>query len=321
MFQHLIFLFLLTTCELIYFRIADKYDIIDHPNERSSHSEITLRGGGIIFPISVILWFAFYNLQYPFLVGGLLLITIISFIDDLKDLSSGIRLFFHLTAVSIAFWALHMFDFSLLVIVLSYVMVIGIINAYNFMDGINGITGIYSLVVFCTLLWINQYQVAFVNTELLITIIIGVLVFNFFNFRKQAKCFAGDVGSVSVAFIICFLLLKLILQTNQLMYIMLLAVYGIDTVFTILVRLSRKENILKAHRSHLYQLLANERKLPHRTISVGYGLIQIIVNVLLLYFISKHSMPGTLMTLAVLVFIYWVIRLKVWLLNKQVVAV
>ena len=111
------------------------------------------------------------------------------------------------------------------------------------MDGINGITGGYSLILFLTLLWINKYQVQFVDESLLLVIIISLPVFNFFNFRKKAACFAGDIGSISMAFIVCFLLTKLIFKTAQPLYILLLVVYGIDAVFTIIIRLLKKENV------------------------------------------------------------------------------
>jgi UDP-GlcNAc:undecaprenyl-phosphate GlcNAc-1-phosphate transferase len=312
------FLFLiLVACELTYFRIADRYNIIDKPNHRSSHTAITIRGGGVIFPLSAILWFLFFGFQYPLVICGLILITFISLIDDLKDISRSLRLLFHLVAVSLAFWQLNLFHFNWYVIALSYIMVVGVINAYNFMDGINGITGVYSLILFATLLWVNQFQVSFISNDLLISLIIGVLVFNFFNFRKKAKCFAGDVGSVSLAFIISFLLLKLILQTDQLFYILLLAVYGIDAVFTIMVRLRKGENIFKAHRLHLYQLLANEKKVDHRIVSSIYGVIQLAANVFIVYGISINS-PLLIMGIFIfLILLYLITRISIRNSNRN----
>lgn len=308
---YILFVLILIVAELAYFRIADRYNIIDKPNHRSSHQEITIRGGGVIFPLSVILWFPFFGFQYPLVVLGLVLITLISFVDDLKDISRSIRLLFHLIAVSLAFYSLNIFALDWYLVVLSYIMVVGIINAYNFMDGINGITGIYSLVLFATLGWINQYQVQFVNPGLIISLIIGVLIFNFFNFRKRAKCFAGDVGSVSLAFVVVFLLFKLILQTDQLLYILLLSVYGVDAVFTIIIRLGLGENIFQAHRLHLYQLLANEQKLDHRLVSVGYGFVQLLVNLMVIYSIINGSLSLGLKVLLLLAVFYVAIRLVI----------
>jgi UDP-N-acetylmuramyl pentapeptide phosphotransferase/UDP-N-acetylglucosamine-1-phosphate transferase len=149
------------------------------------------------------------------------------------------------------------------------------------MDGINGMTGGYSLLTLLTFWYLNN-KVAFTSESLIIFAILSLLVFNFFNFRSTAKCFAGDVGSISMAFIICFLLAQLIFKTQDLTYGGLLFIYGLDTVSTILFRLIRKENIFEAHRSHFYQYLANERSWPHLKVSMSYCLAQLAINLLLL---------------------------------------
>jgi len=169
------------------------------------------------------------------------------------------------------------------IIIPVYILVIGTINAYNFMDGINGITGAYSLITILSLYFINESQISFTLSEWLIVAALSLLVFNFFNFRKKAKCFAGDVGSVSMAFIIIFFLLLLILKTGDIKYIGLLLVYGLDSISTILFRLIRRENIFEAHRSHFYQYLANVKGLPHLWVSALYMVVQLLVNVLIIY--------------------------------------
>lgn len=264
--------------ELVYFKIAELYNIIDKPNHRSSHSMITLRGGGIIFPLGLLLYPMFYGFEYQYFLTGLILIGFISFMDDINPVSSKVRICFHLVAVSLMFYQLQLFDLPISWIIIAFIFVIGSINAINFMDGINGITGSYAFVTLCTLLFINIYVVEFTSSDLLTTAIISVLVFNYFNFRTKAKCFAGDVGSVSIAFIIIFFTLQLILKTENFTYILLLIVYGLDTVTTILFRIIRKENIGEAHRSHFYQYWANERKIPHLIISMMYALVQLVVN-------------------------------------------
>jgi UDP-N-acetylmuramyl pentapeptide phosphotransferase/UDP-N-acetylglucosamine-1-phosphate transferase len=150
------------------------------------------------------------------------------------------------------------------------------------MDGINGINGAYSLITILSLYLINKDN-SFVQSEWLIITALSLLVFNFFNFRKKAKCFAGDVGSVSMAFIIIFFLMLLILKTGDLKYIGFLLVYGIDSISTILFRLIRKENIFEAHRSHFYQYLANVKGWPHLRVATLYLLAQLIVNILIVY--------------------------------------
>jgi UDP-N-acetylmuramyl pentapeptide phosphotransferase/UDP-N-acetylglucosamine-1-phosphate transferase len=278
----LLYLPVLTLLILFYFRLAVQFKIIDRPNQRSSHSRITIRGGGIIFPIALLLQALFSRFEYPLFTSGLLLISTVSFYDDLRPLSNKIRLLIHLIAVSSLFMQTDLLTYPVWIVILVYILVIGTINAYNFMDGINGITGAYSLITILSLYLINKDN-SFVQSEWLIITALSLLVFNFFNFRKKAKCFAGDVGSVSMAFIIIFFLLQLILKTGDLKYIGFLLVYGIDSISTILFRLIRKENIFEAHRTHFYQYLTNVKSLPHLMVSALYMIAQLIVNLLIFY--------------------------------------
>lgn len=279
---YLIHLPVLYFCLLLYFRLAVQFKIIDKPNQRSSHSRITIRGAGIIFPIAILLQALFSGFQYPLFTSGLLLISIVSFYDDLSPLSNKIRLFVHLLAVSLLFMQAGLLEYPVWIIIPVYVLVIGTINAYNFMDGINGIMGAYSLITIICLYFINETQIVYIFNEWLIIVAISLLVFNFFNFRKKAKCFAGDVGSVSMAFIIIFFLLLLILKTEDLKYIGLLLFYGLDTVSTIIFRLIRRENIFEAHRSHFYQYLVNVKGWPHLGVSILYMVVQLFVNVMII---------------------------------------
>lgn len=266
-----------------YFRIATKYDIIDRPNERSSHTEVTIRGGGVIFIFSAIIA-GIMNPSYWMAIVGLLIIGTISFIDDRVTLSGKIRILFHMIAVTLLFYSLNLFfDFHWWIIMALYIVIIGIINAYNFMDGINGITGCYSLVVLSGLQYVNYFVVGFIDPSMIWLPIVATLVFLFFNFRKKARCFAGDVGSVSIAFWIIMLLLKLIVQTGNYSYILFLAVYGVDAVLTIIHRLYLKQNIFDAHRLHFYQILANERKIPHLVVSILYAIIQSLIILIIIW--------------------------------------
>lgn len=273
-----ILLFLL---ELAYFRVANHFNIIDKPNERSSHSKVTLRGGGIIFYFGAVVYFIKSGFQYPWFFLGLTLMTIISFLDDIFTLSNKIRLFIHFSSVLLMAYQLDMFDMAWYYLLIGFVVTVGVINAYNFMDGINGITASYSLSVIILLMIVNQ-NIGFVSSELLIITFIAVLVFAFFNFRTNAKCFAGDVGSVAIAYILIFTIGLLILKTGNLIYILFLSIYGIDAVWTIIRRLYLKENIFDAHRSHLYQFLANEAGINKLFISFLYGVIQFGIGVLVI---------------------------------------
>ena len=279
--------------ELIYFKIADRFNIIDKPNHRSSHTQITLRGGGIIFPIAFVLYFvvsAAYRKDYFLLEDywsfglGLLALSTISFLDDILDLSSKLRLLFHFVAVTLLIYFLGLFTSApIWFIPLVYIFVIGVLNAYNFMDGINGITGVYSLVMLLTFYYINQYGVTFTDAHFIICPILASLVFLFFNFRKKAKCFAGDVGSMSIAFWVLALLGLLMVKTEDFTYLLFIAVYGIEVISTILQRIKLKENIFEAHRHHLYQLLVNQMKWSHLLVSTMYGVIQLLINFSIIY--------------------------------------
>ena len=277
---------------LVYFKIADRYNIIDKPNHRSAHTEITLRGGGVIFPIAFLLYAASYFFRENSILSpqnylifgiGLLAICTISFIDDILDLSSKIRLVFHFLSVSLLLYFINVLQLlPIWAIPILYILIIGILNAYNFMDGINGITGLYSLVILGSLLYVNQYVIEFTDINFIIYPLIACLVFLFFNFRKKAKCFMGDVGSMGIVFWIIALIGLLILKTENFKYLFFLTIYGVEVVFTILERLKLKENIFEAHRRHLYQLFANEKKVSHLIISSFYAMIQLLINVFLI---------------------------------------
>ena len=274
---YIIILVLLFLAELFYFRIADKCNIIDKPNERSSHTRITLRGGGIIFYFGVLTYFLTSHFEYPWFMLALTLITFISFVDDIRSTSQVLRLVFHFSAMALMFYQWGLFSLPGWTLFVALIVCTGIINAYNFMDGINGITGGYSLVVLVALAYINETVVPFVEQGFILTVLCSVVVFNFFNFRKRAKCFAGDVGSVCIAFVLLFFIGKLVIRTEDFSWIILLAVYGVDSVLTIIHRLMLHENIGLPHRKHLYQIMANELKIPHMVVSSVYMLVQALV--------------------------------------------
>jgi len=279
----LITIILLFIIEMLYFWLADYYKIIDQPNSRSSHTEVTIRGGGIIFPIALLLFPLYFGTANIWFLTGLFLISAISFADDIRHVNNKLRLIIHLAAVGLLFYQLNLFGLSWYLILFAFFFTIGTINAVNFMDGINGITGGYGLITLVTLLAINNYVVEFTDSNLLMTAVIAVLVFNLFNFRKKAKCFAGDVGSVSLGFILVYFILSLILKTENFTYILLLLVYGLDVVTTIIFRLIRKENVLEPHRSHFYQYLFNDRRVSQIIVSLLYIALQLVINILLIY--------------------------------------
>ena len=274
----LIIAVILLVIELIYFRIADHFNIIDKPNLRSSHKHITLRGGGIIFLAAAWIYCLFFGLNYPWFMVGLTAICAVSFIDDIHSIPNRIRLLVHFAAMLLMFQQLGILTTeNWWQIIPALILCTGIINAYNFMDGINGITGAYSISILVPLIIVNQ-QLNFIDNLFLWVALIGVMIFCIFNFRKRARCFAGDVGSVGIAFILVFALGALIISSERLWYLIFLAVYGVDAILTICHRLMLHENIFEAHRKHVYQLMANELKIPHTIVSIIYMMLQLAIS-------------------------------------------
>lgn len=318
---YIVIFFVLLACELIYFKIADKCNIVDKPNERSSHSTVVLRGGGIIFLIGAWVWFiaqalGFFNplisevlnplTSYPWFLLGLTLVAGVSFIDDIHSLPDSVRLVVQFTAAALAFYQLGMLSGEWfetngllvggLLILLALIVYVGATNVINFMDGINGITAGYALAVLLPLLAINcgfkfqdsgfnELQGVYFDQSLAVVTILSVLVFCIFNFRPKgrAKCFAGDVGSIGIAFIMLFLIGKVIIATGDLTYLIFLLVYGVDGVLTICHRIMLHENLGEAHRKHAYQLMANELKIGHVKVSLLYMAMQLVVSLGFIY--------------------------------------
>jgi UDP-N-acetylmuramyl pentapeptide phosphotransferase/UDP-N-acetylglucosamine-1-phosphate transferase len=268
--------------ELLFFRIARKVEIIDRPNQRSSHQVPTIRGGGVIFFIAVLIWFLTNNFKWPWLAFSVMAVALISFLDDINERPAFLRLAVHLVAILLVFYQIEIFDWPFILVAIAIIICTGALSGFNFMDGINGITGLYALVNLSTFYWF-QIIIPFSDIMLILAMMASVCVFLFFNLRNRAICFAGDVGSVTLALIQIFLLLQLIVATGNFSWVIMFLVYGVDTVVTILYRLKRRENILRPHRSHLYQLLANEMGLSHKIVALIYALIQVALNILLVY--------------------------------------
>ena len=323
---------ILLALELLYFQVADYLNIIDKPNQRSSHTTLVMRGGGIIFTLSTLVWCGLQGAHgdwhviashLPFL-AGLMLVAGISFIDDLKTLSVRVRLIGQFAAAALAFYQLGLFDtFQLsgcavdniilpaLIAILVLIATVGAINVINFMDGINGITGGYSLAVLIPLALVNGNNQYFLRS-LIAVVLISVLVFCIFNYREKgrAKCFAGDVGSVGIGFILLFLLGSVIIKTQDLTYLVFLSVYGVDGVLTIFHRIMLHENLGDAHRKHAYQLMSNELHMSHILVSTLYACLQISISLGFIYLCPHNAtchwiyFIGTLLILSVLYILF-----------------
>ena len=290
---YVIIFVLLLVAELVYFKIADKFNIIDKPNERSSHSTIVLRGGGVIFSLSMLVWAVMMVVQgegklvvdyLPFLVG-LLMVAGVSFWDDVRSLPDSVRLVVQFVAMALMFWSMGILHWNMWWIVLiALIVCVGATNVINFMDGINGITAGYALAVLVPLMLVNNV-LGFMVPSYLVVAILGVLVFCLFNFRPKgkAKCFAGDVGSIAIAFIMLYAIGRLVVQTGDVTYLIFLLVYGVDGCLTICHRILLHENLGEAHRKHAYQLMANELKIGHVKVTSVYMALQLVVSLGFIY--------------------------------------
>lgn len=329
---------ILIVAELVYFKIADKCNIIDKPNERSSHSTIVLRGGGIIFAISMIIWMIcqmsmgeWKSVQecLPFLCG-LVMICAVSFWDDVHSLSDSVRMGVQVVATLLMFWSIGLYSaadswwWTTLIVLVALFFCVGATNIINFMDGINGITAGYAFAMLLPLLLLN-HNMGFVQESYLVVAIIGVLVFSLFNFRPKgkAKCFAGDVGSIGIAFIILFALGRLMLVTKDITYIVFFLVYGIDGSLTIFHRIMLHENLGQAHRKHAYQLMTNELKMSHVLVSLLYMVIQLMVSLGFVYLCPNTMLAHwiyLIVAVMVLALAYVLFKVKYYHLHEEYLA-
>ena len=325
---------LLLILELLYFRIADKCNIIDRPNERSSHSTIVLRGGGVIFMLGLWIWAAFYGLGYPWFLAAVTLIAGVSFVDDIRSLPDSVRLVAQFVAMGLMFYQLDMLHWEMWwMVIIALIVCVGASNVINFMDGINGITGGYALSVLLPLLLMNNgaagcdlnAPVAFVPTSLIMTVILADVVFCLFNFRPKgkAKCFAGDVGSIGIAFILLFFIGLLIMKTGDVTYLIFLLVYGVDGCLTIVHRIMLHENLGEAHRKHAYQLMANELRIGHVKVSLIYMALQMAVSLGFIYLCPETMVAHGVylaVTLVVLAIAYILFKKKYYHLHEEYLA-
>lgn len=312
---YIILLLLFISIELIYFKIADHFNIIDKPNSRSSHSSITLRGGGIIFPVAVLIA-CFLGYVSWVVTVAVVLVALVSFIDDVKPLSQLPRFICHAIAIGLILYDLGFLSQAVWVLPIIFVLTIGWVNIFNFMDGINGITVLYA---FITILSLSFVEINKESLPLLITMGLSCGAFGLFNVRKKAKTFAGDVGSISMALFLGYFMLKTIFETNQIGYLLFFSVYGLDGIITIFTRIKKKENIFQPHRSHLYQYLANELGYSHISVSILYSGIQLLINILLLYLDKAGALTLPLIVSFLLFQIVFYLWIRNWAVQKAAV--
>jgi len=253
--------------------ILRKAGFIDVPNLRSSHKVNTVRGGGIaivcvLIAATFMLWPSVRGICTGFQLPVLAL-ALVSLCDDLYSVSPKTRIVVHAMVAAVA---LHFLFFrgaglqrgnswaTALYLGLSFLWLVGFTNAFNFMDGVNGMAAFQATVTGMGIVILgNAAGVSFGHPAMLIGAVLsgaaaGFLPYNFPN----ATMFMGDVGSASIGFVLAFITIWL--ASGRAWWVALAlcclqANYLFDTVLTLLRRLIRREPIQEAHRDHFYQLL------------------------------------------------------------------
>ena len=280
--------------------------IIDIPNERSSHSQPTPRGGGIALVVMTLIGLLCSQMIWQLTtwrglliyVGAASLIAVISWLDDLKSLSSRSRFLAHLGAAGlviaawgywekIAFPGFGSIQLGYFGLLLTLFWIVGLTNAYNFMDGIDGIAGGQAFVAgisWALVGWLMDDKFIFAIGGLLAASSLGFLIYNW----SPAKIFMGDVGSAFLGF--TFAVIPVMaprsapLNRDLMPWVgmFLLWPFILDTSITLLRRLSKGENIFQPHRSHLYQRLVIAGY-SHKNVSLLYIGLAIIGSILSLF--------------------------------------
>jgi UDP-N-acetylmuramyl pentapeptide phosphotransferase/UDP-N-acetylglucosamine-1-phosphate transferase len=308
---------------VVYIYLARHYNIVDHPNHRSSHHHVTIRGGGIVFWIGLMvstLMFNHFSIEFAAAVG---LLGLASFIDDLVSIPALTRILIQFLSVLLLFWFnsyFHsLFELSWMVIPIVFIVIIGSMNIYNFMDGINGLSVCYTLLGLLSLMFFDPEK-----APLYIFIALPLLAMSVFNVRPKGKAsfFSGDIGSITAGFTLVYCILLVGIRESSIVYLSLIFIYLIDGGWTIIIRMLNKENIFEAHRSHVFQILANEFNWGHLKIVSIYISLQLMINFLLYFQLEVMSINEYAWFFTVffaLSMFYFVIRyyLNLALLNKH----
>lgn len=279
-------------------RFGCRLGLVDQPTARSSHSRAIAKGGGIGMAAAFLVTAVCLQLPIAFWLP-LGVMAGLSLREDQVEISPKLRLpaQFILMGILVIGTGEGIYqDISRILIALFWIVfIVGTANFYNFMDGINGIAGISGAVGFGLLAfetYKDQPKVGLLATCMALACL-GFLPFNL----PRARVFMGDVGSIllggvfaGLVYLSSHTLLDFLCMTS------FLFTFYVDELTTMFVRLRDGENLTQPHRRHIYQLLANERQVPHWRISAGYGLLQLVVGVSVL--IAKTF--GVIVVLAVL---------------------
>ena len=290
------------------------------PNERSSHRHATPNGGGVGIMASFIAVALVFKLPVTFWMPAALL-SVVSLFGDRFEISFLIRLAVQFSAAFILLFGLGEQQTAVtdnyLILTLAAIFIVGTANYYNFMDGINGIAGITGIVGFGLLAIITHNDHAGSNMfELNVALVLGCVGFLPFNFPR-ARVFMGDVGSILLGFVFAAMVVSCSKSLlDFLCYASFLFPFYADEITTAIVRLKDHEKLWQPHRRHLYQLLANECRIDHWKVSIGYGIGQLAVGLSVLAFRNQ----GLLTFLSLMGFYFLIFIMLSNVIRKKVAA-
>lgn len=278
----------------LFLKLARIYGLHDHPSSRSSHWKPTVTGMGLIVALSFITYLFWHPFVLPeFFVAGFFIITAVSFLDDIFFLKHSFRLVIQMITMGLLMAQMPFSSFgaeAVPIYLASFIFGVGVLNAYNFMDGVNGMLTLHALLVFSGLFYLNETLVdlqgnaiTFTDSNFILSIIIPLAVFGFFNIRRSAIAFMGDVGSMSIAFITVYLIYSLIFRTGNYMYLLMFSVFGADAALTVCYKLLLGENIFVPHRDFLFKKLVHLGKWSHLQVSFAYFALQAAINFVVLW--------------------------------------
>ncbi len=282
-------------------KIALKRNIVDLPNERSSHTMPTPRGGGlaivIAWYIGIITFFLIGKIDdslFYALLSGIFLASV-SVLDDIYDLSPKIRLFFQFISAGLALYFLGginsidlgfiAIDNGVLLSVFAFLAMVWFINLYNFLDGIDAYASMEGIIVA-----LGIYLL--ISNSLALVLVFSILGFLYWNWPK-AKIFMGDVGSTQIGFILVVLGIYFH-NSNEISiwnWLIFTSLFWFDATLTLFRRWRNKERISEAHKKHAYQRL-NQYGFSHLKINVLSSLINSFLIIIVLinkYYVELSS--------------------------------
>jgi hypothetical protein len=264
----------------------------------------------------LLIGFCLNGFQYRWFFIGLSLITVLSFMEDVKPQHWRLRMNVHTMAMLLMLYQWGLFQHYLIFGFMALIFCMWMVNAYTIMDEGHGMTVLYSLVTVLALWYINTFQNEFIHKGILEALFPALLIFGTFNFCKKPMFKPNAVGSVAIAYTIVFLISMLVIKRREFDTVVLLAVYGVDTVLTFVQRLFAGKKVFMSHRLHLFQVLVDYHKMSGLWVAGIYAIVQTAISVGFLF--TRHRYWYALAVFVVCSTVYVLIRR--WIFKKYKIA-